>query len=110
MKFDDRGRELPDSTPLAVPLNWKRPPSLQEMIKQHIRTEMSLSAQDQGMESFEEADDFDVDEDPDPLSQYELREMAEERPKPRVEAPQEKPPEPSKKDDAPASSSAPTDA
>lgn len=98
MKFDERGRELPDPTPLEVPLNWKRPPSMQELIKQHIRSEMSRQAADTGMETFEEADDFDVDEDPDPLSQYELREMAEERPKPRVEAPQEKPAEPAKPD------------
>lgn len=108
MKFDDRGRELPDDTPVEVPLNWKRPPSLREMIQQHIRTEMSLTAQGEGMETFEEADDFEVDEDPDPLSQYELREMAEERPKPPAEAPKEKPPESAKSAEAPASTSAPT--
>lgn len=108
MKFDDRGRELPDDTPVEVPLNWKRPPSLREMIQQHIRTEMSLTAQGEGMETFEEADDFEVDEDPDPLSQYELREMAEERPKPPAEAPKEKPPESAKPAEAPASTSAPT--
>lgn len=108
MKFDDRGRELPDDTPIAVPLHWKRPPTLREMIQQHIRTEMSLTAGAEGMETFEEADDFEVDEDPDPLSQYELREMAEERPKPPPEAPKEKPAEPAKPADAPASTSAPT--
>lgn len=106
MKFDDRGRELPDDTPVEVPLNWKRPPSMQEMIKQHIRVEMSRQAADSGFESFEESDDFEVDEDPDPLSQYELREMVEERPKSPVEAPQEKPGEQAKPD-APASIATP---
>lgn len=108
MKFDERGRELPDDTPLEVPLNWKRPPSLREMIQQHIRTEMSAQADQDGLETFEESDDFDVDEDPDPLSQYELTPMAEERPKPPAEAPQEKRPEPVKTDAAPAANSAPT--
>lgn len=107
MKFDERGRELPDPTPIDVPLNWKRPPSMQDLIKQHIRVEMSRQAADTGMETFEEADDFEVDEDPDPLSQYELREMAEERPKPRVEAPQEKPAEQPKADVSTSNSTPP---
>lgn len=92
MRFDDRGRELPDDTPVDVPLNYKRPPTIQEMIRAHIRTELSRQAVDDGAESFEEADDFDVGSDDDPLSAYELQVMQEDRPSHQLlEAPQEKP-------------------
>lgn len=72
IKFDDKGREIPNQTPVSVPLGWQRPLSIQELIKRHIREEMSRQAADDGQETFEEADDFEVDEDPDPLSKYEL--------------------------------------
>lgn len=73
-KYDDQGREIPDNTPVAVPAGWARPPTIEELIRRHIRVEMSRQAADQGMESFEEADDFEVDEDGDPLSPYEIPE------------------------------------
>lgn len=107
MRFDERGRELPDDTPVEAPLHWRRPPSLREMIQQHIRTEMSRQAMDSGFESFEDADDFDVpDPDPDPLSVYELREMQEEMPRARLS--QEEPAAPAKPA-APAEPSTPGD-
>lgn len=71
-KYDAQGREIPDPTPIDVPLNWKRPQPLNEIIKQLIRTEMSRQAQESGHETFEEADDFEVDDDPIPLSEHEL--------------------------------------
>lgn len=79
-QFDIYGREIPDSTPVAVPHEWQRPLSLHEQIKRFVRSELSRRAHDEGQETFEEADDFDVDEDPDPLSAYELQEAAPEWP------------------------------
>lgn len=70
--------EYPDPTPVEMPLGFKRPPTLQEEIQRLIRVQMSQAAQDSGMETFEEADDFEVDEDPDPLSPYEVMEMEPE--------------------------------
>lgn len=70
--------EFPDPTPVEMPLGFKRPPSLQEEIQRLIRVQMSQLAQEDGYESFEEADDFEVDEDPDPLSPYEVVEMQPE--------------------------------
>lgn len=72
MRFDEKGREVVDSTPISVPHNWQRPLSLHEEIKRFVRAELSRAAQDQDVETFEDADDFDIDEDPDPLSAYEL--------------------------------------
>lgn len=77
--FDERGRQVPDPRPVEVPLSFQRPPSLQEEIKRFVRLELSKRAASQELESFDEADDFDVDdEDPLPVSAYEVREMVPE--------------------------------
>lgn len=72
--FDDQGRQIPDPRPVEWPTGLSRPPSLQDEIKRFVRMELSRQAADQGVESFEEADDFDLDEDPDvvPRTAYEL--------------------------------------
>lgn len=81
-EYRDPALEWPDPTPVDVPLKYqgKAPPSLQE----EIRRLMLLAEHErrqQDAETFEEADDFDVDEDPDLFdSQYELNEMQEEAP------------------------------
>ena len=72
MKFDERGREIVGNHLVEFPLRWKRPLTLQEQIRQHIRTYISEQAAAQGEETFEEADDFDVDDDFDPRSPWEL--------------------------------------
>lgn len=69
---DDRGREIPDPRPVEVPLNMKRPLTIQEEIQRFIRVEASLAAQAAEQETFEEADDFDVGDDPEITSPYEL--------------------------------------
>lgn len=79
MRFDDRGREIPDKSVVEVPLKFSRPLTIQEEIKRFVRTEMSRQAAEGGFETFEEAEDFDVDEDEDFRSPYELTMMQEER-------------------------------
>lgn len=63
--------ETPDPTPVAVPLNYKHPPTLEDQMRRYIRSEVSRMAEQDGEESFEEADDFDVGDDFDPSSPYE---------------------------------------
>lgn len=75
----DDGMEYPDPTPVSVRPDLRRPPSLQEEIRRYVRQALSQQVAEQGGESFEEADDFEVDEDPDPLTQYELQPMQVER-------------------------------
>lgn len=78
-QYDKEGREIPDDTPVEMPLGFKHPPTIQEMIQQAIRVEMSRQAAEQGMESFEESDDFEVGEEfEDNLTPFELKEMQEE--------------------------------
>lgn len=72
-KFDHRGHELPDPTPVAIPVGLKRPESLQDQIRRLVRNELSAHAVAHGRESFEEADDFEVEDDPpDPRTPWEL--------------------------------------
>lgn len=65
--------EFPDPTPLHVPIGFRRPPSLTEMIQRYVRIELSeQAAAKHQAETFEEADDFLVDDDPELLSPYEI--------------------------------------
>lgn len=76
--LDERGREVPDPTPVEWPAGMRRPESLTEQIQRLVRVAVSQQAAAAGFETFEEADDFDVDDEEDPLSQYELTAMQEE--------------------------------
>lgn len=64
--------EDPDPTPFAPTVGVRPKQSLEERMRQMIRDEMSYAAQQQGLETFEEADDFDVDDEHDPSSMYEI--------------------------------------
>lgn len=66
IKQDKHGSEIIDPKPMAVPLHWKKPLSLNEQIKRMVRTSLSEHAKNQGYETFEEANDFDCGDD-DPL-------------------------------------------
>lgn len=70
-ELDERGHEILDPTPLAMPLKFARPPSMAEMLQRYVRGYLSNQVADQGMETFEEADDFDVGDDFDPSSPFE---------------------------------------
>lgn len=65
MQFNEFGEELPDSTPIAKPLRFNRPGSTLDEIRRNLGLAEKL-AQQQGDESFEEADDFEVGDDFDP--------------------------------------------
>lgn len=70
--LDEKGSEVGDPVPMAPPLHLQRRLTMAEQIQQMIRREVSLRAQDMGLETFEEAEDFDVDDDPaDPHTPYE---------------------------------------
>lgn len=70
----DPGEEV-DPRPVEIPAELKRPPSLKEQMQQMIRQEMSLAAAQANEETFEEADDFDIDDiDTMPESPYNVPE------------------------------------
>jgi len=62
-KLDHDGSEHVDPVPMAVPVGFRRPPTLAEQVQRLVRGEMSRRAELEGKESFEEANDFDVDDD-----------------------------------------------
>jgi len=64
--------ETLDNTPVSLPVRLTRPLSEYDRFRNIIRTELSQQAASQGLETFEEADDFDVQDDFDPKSPWEL--------------------------------------
>lgn len=78
-RHDAKGFEYPDPTPMAIPAHLRLPETLQDTMRRLIRVEMSKQAVEAGQESFEEADDFEVDDD-DPISPYEMLPMQAEAP------------------------------
>lgn len=67
-----RSVSLPDPTPMAPPLGYRPQPSLRDQIREMILSErLRVEAEAAGAETFEEADDFEV-EDFDPHSPYEV--------------------------------------
>lgn len=56
------GKEIFDPTPVAVPVNWKKPRSIQQMMAKYL-ADANEYAKREGLETFEEAEDFDVGDD-----------------------------------------------
>lgn len=69
-QLDSNGFEHLDPTPVEIPTRLKIPQRQVERIRAMVRREMSLAAESAGAETFEEADDFDLD-DEDWVSPYE---------------------------------------
>lgn len=69
--LDEQGRELCNGVPVAPPVGYKKQKSLHEQIRDMIRSEkLAQEAAQGGYETFEESDDFDIEDD-DPRSPYE---------------------------------------
>lgn len=63
--LDENGKFEPDATPMAPPIGYKKQPSMVEIVRNMVRSErLAAELAAQGQETFEEADDFDVDDDP----------------------------------------------
>lgn len=61
-----------DGTPLQVPAGFKKPETMEERLKRFIRFELSEEAARAGADTFEEAMDFDIPDDPvDPSTPFE---------------------------------------
>lgn len=79
-KFDKLGREIPDPTPVELPVGFRHPPSLADEIRRLVEVNLSQAAQESGSESLDEASDFDVEDDEElVISGLQLRTMQDER-------------------------------
>lgn len=78
MKKVDPGLTYLDDTPVEIPVRLRRAVMEGDRFKELVQRFSEYQAQ-QGQESLEEADDFDVaDEEPDFVSRYEMTEMHED--------------------------------
>lgn len=68
-RFTEDGREVLNPTPMQPPLGYKKLPSIAEQIREQIATMRRL--EDNEPETEEEADDFDIEDDPAPESRWE---------------------------------------
>lgn len=72
LKLNSKGQEVVDKRPVAIPANCKKPESLADKVRRLVKHEASVLAESRGGETFEEADDFDVGDDFDPTTPYEM--------------------------------------
>lgn len=71
-RLNERGEEMLDQTPMAIPTGLSRAQTLAEKVAMMVRSERFNEAmRAAGAETFEEADDFDVGDDFDPTSPWE---------------------------------------
>lgn len=61
-RFDEHGHEVLNPTVMAPPLGYKKQLSIAEQVRQQIRSMKAL--QDDAPETEDEADDFEIDDDP----------------------------------------------
>lgn len=75
--LNELGQEIPDSVPVAPPVGYRPGPTLQDTILHMLRQQaLRVAADTEGFDSPEEADDFDIPDDPlDPLTEYEVEFM-----------------------------------
>lgn len=65
---DKSGLEFPDPSPVEVPLMLKAQPSMRTQIIEELGRYLSARAMDEGYESLEEANDFDLDAEIDDMA------------------------------------------
>lgn len=63
MPLNEFGQEVPDPTPVVIRVKNRRISQFSE-VRDYIRRELSQQAENIGHETFEEANDFDVPDDP----------------------------------------------
>lgn len=73
MSINENGFEVFDQTPIETPTRLRMPIGHVERMRAVVRQELSRAAQDWGDETFEEADDFDLPDDEQYVSPYELQ-------------------------------------
>lgn len=68
----EEGQEVLSSVPLAPPVGWIKQPSMVDNLRAMVRSELlRRAAMAAGAETFDEADDFEVEDDLEPTSGYE---------------------------------------
>lgn len=74
-----KGHEIPDQTPLAVPVDMKKPEGLEEMMQRLILQQAVLQNAMSEVETEEEANDFDTGESDLVVSELQFKTMVEDQ-------------------------------
>lgn len=77
-RFDEKGREIPDNSPVELPLKFRNQAKWVDDVRRLVATEFSRLSQEAGGESFEESLDFEVEGDELPETAGEIQSMQEE--------------------------------
>lgn len=77
-RLTDFGSEIPDPVPMAPPVGYIKQPSIFENMRALVKAELARKAADEGFDTEEDDNNFDVGEDRDPLSRHEFTELEEE--------------------------------
>lgn len=63
-RLDKNGKELPDSKPMVVPIDLRKPETIQQQVARLVTLKMIQTQSNVGKESFDDANDFNIDDDP----------------------------------------------
>lgn len=78
-KYDKNNCECPDTTPLEIPIGYTEPETMAQMIARIVQSnELAHHLHMQGIDTLEEADDFDVDDELPIKSEHEMVDMLDE--------------------------------
>lgn len=79
-KYNSKGQQIPDETPVEVPLHMQQPVTQEQKIAAAVSQEISKHMEAQGDETLEQGMDFEVEDENDPLedSQYTIQDMQED--------------------------------
>lgn len=87
-KLNDKGEEKLDPTPMAIPVGFQRPLTMEQQVARLMRSQYEMQAKIRdmtGVETPEEADDFDIDDDPiDMTTPYEEHFMPDVSPEQQI--------------------------
>lgn len=79
--FDEFGAEIhPKGRAVEVPVRFRTVESRDAAVIRLIQSQLSRQMREAGAESLEESDDFEVDDDGEPVSPYEIVDMQDEEP------------------------------
>lgn len=73
--FNEKGEELIDDTPVEIPVALRKVVDIRDEMLAYVQTHLSRMADEAGEESFEESEDFEVDDDPAPIGEHELSDL-----------------------------------
>lgn len=77
-RLTEDGAEKPNPVPMEPPVGYKKQPSIFENMRALVQAELARKAAQEGFDTEEEDENFEIEEDREPLSRHTYTEMDEE--------------------------------